>query len=107
MKGDFVQASELAEPGDFVFFDSPYAPLKDDTFEAYTKEGFDRESHIRLAETFKRLSARGCFCMLTNHNTPFINELYKNFKRQVVSVKRMINRDANNRTGEEVIVTSY
>ena len=100
-------ACQNAQEGDFIFLDSPYAPLNDNSFEAYTKEGFDIESHKRLAILFDRLTKKGCFCMLTNHNTPFINELYKNFKRQVVSVKRMINRDANNRTGEEVIVTSY
>ena len=37
--GDFERACAKAKAGDFVFFDSPYAPLKADTFESYTKEG--------------------------------------------------------------------
>ena len=45
--------------------------------------------------------------MLTNHNTDLINELYKDYKIEVVQVKRMINRNAKNRTGEEVIITNY
>ena len=45
--------------------------------------------------------------MLTNHNTNLINDLYKDFHIDVVNVKRLINRDANKRTGEEVIVTNY
>ena len=38
MKGDFQNACDLAEKGDFVFIDSPYAPLNPTSFESYTKE---------------------------------------------------------------------
>lgn len=107
--GDFEEACKGAKKGDFVFIDSPYAPLNPTSFEAYTKEGFDIESHKRLARLYDELTARGCFCMLTNHNTRFINELYggKGYTIDVVSVKRMINSDASNRVGEEVIIYNY
>ncbi|HHT93822.1 MAG TPA: DNA adenine methylase [Clostridiaceae bacterium] len=109
LEGDFEDACHLAKEGDFVFLDSPYAPLNPTSFESYTKEGFDVESHIRLARLFDELTERGCFCMLTNHNTEFINELYgnKGYRMDVVSVKRMINSDANNRVGEEIIICNY
>ena len=107
--GDFEQACKNAKKGDFVFIDSPYAPLNPTSFESYTKEGFDIESHKRLAKLYNELTARGCYCMLTNHNTELINELYgnKDYKIDVVSVKRMINSDASNRVGEEVIICNY
>ena len=107
--GDFEQACKNAKKGDFVFIDSPYAPLNPTSFESYTKEGFDIESHKRLAKLYDELTARGCNCMLTNHNTELINELYgnKDYKIDVVSVKRMINSDASNRVGEEVIICNY
>ena len=105
--GDFEEACEAAQPGDFVFFDSPYAPLNDTSFEAYTKEGFVKEDHERLAMVFRRLDKRGCYCMLTNHNTDFINELYEGYTIEAVPVKRMINSDASKRTGEEVIIRNY
>lgn len=107
--GDFEQACKNAKKGDFVFIDSPYAPLNPTSFESYTKEGFDIESHKRLAKFYDELTARGCYCMLTNHNTELINELYgnKDYKIDVVSVKRMINSDASNRVGEEVIICNY
>ena len=94
MEGDFEVACAEAKEGDFLFFDSPYAPLNPDSFESYTKEGFDIES---------------CYCMLTNHNTEFIHELYGNqgYKIDVVSVKRLINSDAKKRVGEEVIICNY
>ena len=109
LEGDFEAACESAMEGDFVFIDSPYAPLNPTSFESYTKEGFDIESHKRLAKLFDELTARGCYCMLTNHNTDLINELYgnKGYRIDVVSVKRMINSDASNRMGEEVIICNY
>ncbi|MDI9494883.1 MAG: Dam family site-specific DNA-(adenine-N6)-methyltransferase [Bacillota bacterium] len=116
LDGDFEYACKSAKEGDFIFFDSPYAPLNPSTFESYTKEGFDKDSHIRLAELFKKMTIKGCHCMLTNHNTEFINELYNNIFEDnskykiyidIVSVKRMINSDANNRKGEEVIIYNY
>lgn len=109
MDGDFEVACKEAKGGDFVFIDSPYAPLKPTSFESYTKEGFDIESHKRLAKLFDELTARGCYCMLTNHNTDLINELYgnKGYRIDIVSVKRMINSDASKRVGEEVIICNY
>ena len=109
MEGDFEAACIDAEKGDFIFFDSPYIPLNLTSFESYTKEGFDIESHKRLARLYDELTNRGCMCMLTNHNTDLVNELYggKGYKIDVVSVKRMINSDASNRVGEEVIIYNY
>lgn len=106
-QGDFEDACRDCTAGDFVFFDSPYAPLKDDSFDSYTKEGFPKEDHERLASLFKRLADKGVRCMLTNHDTPFIRDLYKDFKIETVNVKRSINRNALGRTGTELIVTSY
>ena len=45
--------------------------------------------------------------MLTNHNTVFNNQLYADFNKVVVDVKRMINSDAKNRVGQEIIITNY
>lgn len=109
LEGDFQSACEHASAGDFIFLDSPYAPLNPTSFESYTKEGFDIESHKRLAELFDELTQRGCYCMLTNHNTELIRELYggKGYRMDVVSVKRMINSDASKRVGEEIIICNY
>lgn len=109
MEGDFEVACKTASKGDFLFLDSPYAPLNPTSFDSYTKQGFDKESHERLAGLVDELTARGCYCMITNHNTEFINQLYgnKGYRIDVVSVKRMINRDASKRVGEEVIICNY
>lgn len=105
--GSFEDTVKDAGNNDFVFFDSPYAPITATSFTDYTKEGFDYEDHVTLAATFKLLTDRGCYCMLTNHDTPLIRELYKDFRIEVVDVRRSINRKGDGRTGTEVIITNY
>jgi DNA adenine methylase len=107
LNGDFEKCVESAKEGDFIFFDSPYAPINATSFDDYAKEGFEEKDHRRLAKLFKELANKGCYCMLTNHNTPLIRELYKDYTIDVVEVKRMVNRNANERTGTEVIIRNY
>ena len=105
--GDFEAAVEEATKGDLVFIDSPYAPLTPTSFIDYTKEGFSYEDHVRLAKLFKELTDRGVYCMLTNHDTELIRELYKDYNITVVDVRRSINRKGDARKGKEVIITNY
>ena len=100
---DFEEIGNKAKKGDFVFIDSPYF----DTFDTYQKGGFLKEDHERLCKLYKKLSKRGVYCLLTNSNTDFIKELYKDFNIDIVQVKRMINCNGKKRTGEEVIITNY
>ena len=104
---DFGFVESEAQAGDFVFFDSPYAPLDNGSFSAYQPGGFQKNDHIRLARLFQTLAERGVYCLATNHNTPFVRELYGDFQMTVVPAKRMINCKGDRRTGEEVIIQSY
>lgn len=104
---DFVEATTDAQAGDFVFFDSPYAPLNPTSFAAYDKAGFKKEDHERLAELYRELTDKGVYCMLTNHNTEYITNLYKNFNIEEINVRRSINSVASKRVGKEVIITNY
>lgn len=106
--GDFEKACKNAKAGDLIFFDPPYDLLKADTFEAYTKDGFGVEGQKRLSNLAHQLKAKGCYVMLTNHNTELINNLYRDeFKIHPVNVKRLINSNASNRTGVETIIYSW
>lgn len=106
---DYAKTVETAVCGDFVYFDPPYDAFPDKNgFVNYGKNGFGRDEQIRLRDCFKQLSNRGVFVMLSNNNTPFINELYDGFNIHVVNAKRMINSDPNGRGDvQEVIITNY
>ena len=104
---DFEEAVKDAKKGDFIYFDPPY-DSETSTFNSYTEEGFGKEQQARLARVFKELDARGCYVMLSNHNTTLVNELYKDYNIHVISAKRNINSNGNKRGKvEEVIVTNY
>lgn len=104
---DFEEAVKDAKKGDFVYFDPPY-DSDTTTFNSYTEDGFGKEEQIRLAKVFKDLDKRGCYVMLSNHNTKLINELYKDYNINVIEAKRNINANGKKRGKvEEVIITNF
>ena len=105
---DFEKACENVASGDFVYFDSPYVPESETaSFTDYTMGGFSLADHKRLAALFRRLDGIGAKVMLSNNDVPLVRELYGDYNIISLDVKRMINRNANKRTGKEVIVTNY
>ena len=105
---DFEEAVKDAKKGDFIYFDPPYDSENKDTFNSYTEDGFGKDEQIRLAKVYKELDDRGCYVMLSNHNTTLINELYKDYNINVITAKRNINSKGEKRGAvEEVIITNY
>ena len=100
---DFEEVLKDVSANDFVFLDSPYYG----TFDTYQSNGFSEDDHKRLCEVFKQMDKKGAKILMTNSNTEFIKELYKGYNIEIVPVKRMINRDGNNRTDTEVIIMNY
>lgn len=104
---DFEEAVKTAKKGDFIYFDPPY-DSDTSTFNSYTEEGFGKKEQERLAKLYKKLSDRGCYVMLSNHNTKLVRELYKDFNIHVIKAKRNINANGKKRGKvEEVIITNY
>ena len=109
LNSDFEEAVKNAKKGDFVYFDPPYDTLDNkDSFTSYSKDEFGKDEQRRLAKVFKKLSAKSVKVMLSNHNTSFINELYKDYNIHVVEARRNINANGSGRGNvEEVIITNY
>ena len=104
---DFEEAVKDAKKGDFIYFDPPY-DSDNGTFNSYTENGFGKDEQIRLSKVYRELSDKGCYVMLSNHNTVLINELYKDFNIHLISAKRNISSDGKKRGKvEEVIITNY
>ena len=105
----FEAVLERAKPGDFVYFDPPYAPLSQTaSFTSYARDGFSQEDQTRLCDVYKALDRRGCKLMLSNSDVPFIRSLYRNFEVDTVAAPRAINCDANKRGKvTELVVRNY
>ncbi len=96
--------------GDFVYFDPPYHPTSETSFTTYSKLDFTEKDHIRLAEFFLKLHKIGVKLMLSNSNTKFIKELYKNnaFKVEIVHAPRFVNCKPKGRKDvQELLITNY
>ncbi len=104
---DFEESVKDAKRDDFIYFDPPY-DSDTSTFNSYTEEGFNKNEQVRLARVFKELSDRGCYVMLSNHNTMLVNELYKDYHIHLIEAKRSINSNGKKRGNvKEVIITNY
>ena len=104
---DFEEAVKDAKKGDFIYFDPPY-DSDTKTFNSYTEDGFGKEEQMRLVRVYKELADRGCYVMLSNHNTSLVKKMYKDFNIHVIEAKRNINSNGKKRGKvEEVIITNY
>lgn len=109
MSGDYEKSLEKIKKGAFVYLDPPYDPVSiSSNFTGYTNLGFDAEEQIRLKNRCDILNSQGVKFLQSNSATPFIKELYKGYKIEIVPAKRMINADASLRGNvDEVLISNY
>jgi len=105
----FEEVLKIAKRGDFIYLDPPYYPLKKGkSFTTYTKDNFLEKEQEQLAEVFNKLNKKGCKVMLSNSDTKFIKDLYKDYKINFVKARRMINCEGSGRGKiKEIVVTNY
>lgn len=109
---DYKHILKRAKKGDFIYFDPPYYPVsKTASFTGYTSKEFLEKEQIELRDTFLELHKKGCFVMLSNSDTPFINKIYSGFKGvkiNKVQAGRAINSKSSGRGRiSEVLITNY
>ena len=109
---DYKNVLKTAKSGDFIYLDPPYYPINaTSSFTSYTAEGFLEKEQTELRDTFVKLHKKGCFVMLSNSDTPFINELYSGLEGitiNKITAGRAINSKGSGRVKiTEVLVTNY
>ena len=109
---DYKNVLKTAKSGDFIYLDPPYYPINaTSSFTSYTAEGFLEKEQTELRDTFVKLHKKGCFVMLSNSDTPFINDLYSGLDGITINritAGRAINSKASGRGKiTEVLVTNY
>ena len=101
---DFSIVVQDADKNSFVYFDPPYH----NTFVGYTANRFTEDDQRRLRDEFVNLTNIGAKCLLSNSDTPFIRELYKDFEINTIEVYRGICSDATKRRKvNEVLVRNW
>lgn len=105
----FENVLQRAQQGDFVYFDPPYFPLSQTAnFVSYSQHGFGLSDQQRLADVFTELSRRGVYVMLSNSDTSWVRQRYRDFRMVQVSASRYINSRADRRSSvSELVVLSY
>jgi DNA adenine methylase len=98
LNAPFDHVLQRAQHGDLVYFDPPYVPLSTtSSFTSYSRHAFGREEQVRLRDTFAALAQRGVQVMLSNSDTPFTRDLYRDFRIITISAARVINSRAERR----------
>lgn len=88
----FQTVLDVAQPGDFVYFDPPYVPVsKSSSFTAYNDGGFGDDSQRLLARVVQDLTDKKVKVVLSNSMTPRVQELYKGFTIDAVQASRNVN----------------
>lgn len=73
---DYQDVFAMASEDDFMFLDPPYDCVFSDYGNVEYKDGFNEESHIELAESYKHLK---CKALMVIGSTPLTEELYRDY----------------------------
>ena len=105
----FDEVVEDCKEGDLIYFDPPYYPTNiTSNFTSYNKNCFGPKEQELLRDVFVKLAKKGCFVMLSNSNTSFIEELYEGYHFSQIYAARSINSKGDKRGKvKELIITSY
>lgn len=105
---DFRQTFAQAKPGDVIYCDPPYVPLQKHTKTiAYTKNVFNEEDQIELAELAKQTAAKGIHVLISNHDTEFTRAHYKGATIEGFEVSRLINCNTNSRQPAKELIAVF
>ena len=105
---NYAEIEIRVNKGDFVYMDPPYH----NTFSGYNKTSFGENEQQQLMECVQRLTIKGCKVAVSNSDTEFIRNLYKdvpNVRFIEIKVKRLINSRAEERKVEktELLIVNY
>ena len=106
--GDFEALRGKLAHWDFVYLDPPYVPTASTSFAAYAAAGFRHEDHIRLRDLVRELGADGVPCMVSNSDTLFVRDIFREFRIEQVKSMRSISASGSGRgIARELLIRNY
>lgn len=109
LNGSYEKAVASARAGDFVYLDPPYFPVNaTSSFTSYSFDDFTKDHQEHLKQVFDELTERGCLVALSNSDTPFIRDLYKGYRQEILYASRSVNAKGDGRGKiTELLVLNY
>ncbi|KTD23258.1 Dam family site-specific DNA-(adenine-N6)-methyltransferase [Legionella londiniensis] len=96
--GDFRQTFAIAQKGDLIYCDPPYAPRsKTSNFSSYIQKKFGESEQIALAQLAKECALKGITVIISNHDTEFTRHHYQGGEIKSFIVQRSISCIGQNR----------
>lgn len=105
LNSDYSEVFNMCKDDDFVFLDPPYDCAFSNYGNVRYKNGFNEDSHRRLAEDFKNLPYKA---LMVIGKTPLTEELYGHFivdeyeKRYSVNMKNRVNSET-----KHLVIANY
>jgi DNA adenine methylase len=107
VNGDFERVLKLAEKGDLVYMDPPYAVRARRVFREYDPSSFTLEDIKRLRSWMDRLNTAGINFVVSYAESDEADVLRKNFSYETVAVRRNIAGFAAHRAWtNELLITN-
>ena len=98
LHADFRTTFKQAVPGDLIYCDPPYVALSASAnFSAYTRQSFSNLDQITLAKLAMKSAKKGINVIISNHDTEFTREQYRQASIVSFPVQRLISCKANQR----------
>lgn len=105
---DFTKSLKRLRKTDVVYCDPPYAALsKTSNFTNYSGGGFSECDQIELAQCAEELSKRGIAVIISNHDTPFTRDIYRNAEISTFKVQRFISCTPEGRVPVKELLAVY
>jgi DNA adenine methylase len=90
VRGDFEKVLKLAEKGDLVYMDPPYAVRARRVFREYDPSTFTHEDIARLRSWMERLNTAGINFVVSYAESDEADVLKKNFSYETIAVRRHV-----------------
>jgi DNA adenine methylase len=108
ISADFKQTFLNTQPGDIIYCDPPYTPLsKTSQFTAYTRQVFGESDQMHLAELARNSAENNIPVMISNHDTPFTRQLYRDAEITSFPVRRNISCKGNLRLAVRELIAVF
>lgn len=113
---DYTQTLNFIDTNSFIYLDPPYRPISSSSnFTSYTKNPFDDEKQIELAQFIDKINKKGAKVVMSNsdpknldNEDEFFDILYKDYYIYRIEANRMINCNGNLRGKiNELLISNF